>query len=481
MNGVRNDTRANDGAWVRPSVRWWNCVLLLISGLAFPHVLPAQLSQPPDISRPLVDIKIEGNTTIPDFAILEKVKSQVNRPVDPEQVREDVRQLFASRWFFNVEPRYRQTDAGVVLVFKVLERPVVRSVRYVGNKRFKDKNLAAWTGLEAGSPFDVHANRESARRIQDRYREEGYKFSTVELVSGGKPDDRDIVFRITEGPKVRVASRHIKGAKFTGPARLRTKLATKAAIFNLGGRWNEETLAADEDALRQYYHNFGFFDVKIATEPKFSEDRSKVHVFYNIEEGPRYRIRKILLDGNEVLSNNDLLGKSQLKAGQFFDAKDLNKDVTAMRDKYGALGRLYAAVEPAPRFIEDEVGAIDLVYRIDESEVKYVRRINVHYESEYPHTRNSVVLDRSLVHPGDLADPKLIARTRQRLQGSQLFEPNVRIDVKPVDMQVFIRGQSIDEPPGKQPTPSGVPGFTHGWKASSKTPRPGHTNVGGRQ
>ncbi|MEO1999656.1 MAG: POTRA domain-containing protein, partial [Planctomycetaceae bacterium] len=211
-------------------------------------------------------IEVEGNETIPKSAILKHVKTQVNRAVSPETIREDVRSLYATRWFFSVEPRFRQTDKGMVLVFKVFERPTVRSVEFKGNLKIKTGYLQALTNLKPGSPFDISANKEAAHRIEDTYHERGHAFATVELEKGSDPDDRDVVFRIAEGPKVIVSRvRFIGNAFFSSPL-LKTKLRTKSAWFGwmgvtwLGGKYDPATIPDDIASLKQYYQQLGFFD-----------------------------------------------------------------------------------------------------------------------------------------------------------------------------------------------------------------------------
>ncbi len=95
------------------------------------------------------------------------------------------RLLFATRWFSSVvQPVYRQTEQGLVLVYKVKERPIVEKVEFRGYKKIKIKRLQATTGLKVGSPFDISANQESVHRIKQLYVERGYRFAEVKLLKG---------------------------------------------------------------------------------------------------------------------------------------------------------------------------------------------------------------------------------------------------------------------------------------------------------
>lgn len=408
----------------------------------------------PSLDLPVVDVRIEGNTTIPADAIARYIKTRPGRPPLPAQIREDVRALYATRWFFSVEPRYRAVDDGVVIIFRVLERPVVQNVEYRGNKKVKTKHLAARTGLKKGSPFDVSANRESVRRIEEYYREKGFAFVKIELLKGGHKDDREVIFEIDEGPKVRVGWISFEGNTVASDAVLRTKLRTKPAIaWFIGGQYDPATIPDDVTAIRQYYHNLGYFDVEIDHDVTFSKSRSRAFFKYTIREGDRYRIRDIVLLGNNIFDANKLKQQMELAEGDYFNIRHLNKDVRTIKRRYGELGRLFATVDAVPRFLE-QPGEADIVYRIDEDKVYRVRRIDVVINGNNPHTKRSVVLNSSLIFPGDLADPREIERTKRRIAGNGLFERGpqngVTVDIRRVAKEDaparngVVRGQSTE-------------------------------------
>jgi outer membrane protein insertion porin family len=382
--------------------------------------------------RVVVDVQIEGNETIPESVILQKVQSQPHRAVTEKLLREDKRSLLNTRWFFEVRERIDETPDGLVLVFVVKERPIVQRVVFRGNKKVKLKYLEAWTGLKAGSPFDYVANQEAVRRIEQEYRDKGYYFVKVQLTKGSKPGDREVVFDIDEGPKVQVKERNFEGNQFWSDGMLRKNLISKEAFLFWGGHYNPDTIPSDVEALKAYYRSVGYFDVDVTAEPRFSEDRSDVELLYTISEGRRYQVRNILFEGNSIIPTARLQEDSKLQPGDKFSSYPLNKDVQRMLGYYGEMGHFFASVNPVPQFTEQE-GIVDLVFEIDEDRPRYIREINVHYNGDYPHSKHTVVLDRIQVQPGDLADPKRIRRGRTRLAGSGLFDPNIQFETSPVD------------------------------------------------
>ena len=427
----------------------------------------------------LVDVRVEGNATIEPGAILAVVRSQVGRPADETQIKEDLRALYATRWFYSVERRYRVTDDGLILIFRVVERPIVRKVEFRGNRRTRESHLRKQINLEEGSPYDVASNKAAARKIERFYQDKkSYPKAEVRLISGGDPEDRDVIFEINEGPHVVVSGIDFVGNDAFGSSLLKTKLRTKTAFLGgltlFGGKYDESTIPDDIAALKQYYQSLGYFDVQVTKDVAILDNNihivpenrllhrvdARARYKYTIDEGTQYRVRNVEVVGNQKFSASELLGEFRLKPEDNFNAGSLNRDVEGIREKYGELGHLFAEIDAVPRFLEDQPGVVDVVVRISEDKPYTIRKVNVHIAAPggSPHTRETVVLNPLMLSPGDPANPKLIDISRKRL-GGQLFErggpgaPRIDIsrvaDQEPVQRQIA-RGQN---PLDAQPVP----------------------------
>ena len=412
------------------------------------------------IPETIVDIVIEGNETIPASRILQEIISQPNRPMTNRQLREDKRRLSNTRWFYSITERFENRGKGPVLVFEVRERPIVRKVEFRGIRRLKRKELESWTGLKVGSPFDHIQNKEATTRIVQEYKERGFFFAKAKLVSGGQPTDRDVIFQVHEGPKVRVEERRfdfVGQEGLTGPsaidqinyvinrrqskdgsyispsvAQIRTKLQSKESWFGLfGGKYQPEVVEQDVAAIKQYYHSQGFFDVKVTGTPQFSKDNSAVRLLYTIDEGVPFKVRNIKLNGNYVIPSERLLANSELQTGKYFNILLLNKDVRRMLEFYDTRGHYFSSIVPVPKFTETP-GVVDVVFEIDEDRPRFIRLLNSRLVGDHPHTKETVPTNLSQLAPGDIASPSAIRRARSRIGGSGILD-NVNLTVTPVD------------------------------------------------
>lgn len=376
------------------------------------------------LEEPLADVVIEGNTTIQPHAIQSRIKCRKGRPVTRQEIQDDVASLLDTHWFYNVKPVIQMTDDGPVLIYRLRERPMVRSVEFKGNKKIKTSELQAHVGISVGHGFDLSANRQAVSRIKTLYREKGYFYAEVDLEKGNSPDDRDVSFVIQEGPKVRVWWVRFEGNKAISDSVLKTKLATKNVIlWYIGGDYDPEKIRNDVYTLTEYYHNLGYFDVKIEHKEEESEDRAWVTVVFKVEEGIQYKVRNIDLVGHDIVTREKLWGKPKLKPGDAFNARLMGLDVKHMKDQYDELGRLFAKVDPIPRFL-DTPGELDLVYEIDEDKPYLVGSVNAHIRGDHPHTREDVLLNNVArwAKPGELANGRKLRMAQARIMGSNLWD-----------------------------------------------------------
>lgn len=201
-------------------------------------------------------------------------------------------------------------------------------------------------------------------------------------------------------------------------------------------RYVADVLAADRDKLTAYYRRYGFFRARVDSEVEYNDDHSGVMVRFVVDEGPRYRVRNISFAGNQIYSTEDLFSLIEMQVREDYDGNDLERDTNTLKDLYGANGYIQSTVEPEILFLE-EPGWVDLVYKIEEGEQYRVGRINVNISGEYGITKQSVVLARLGLRPGDIVDIRQIRDSERRLGASGLFltdpgqEP--RIEVRPSD------------------------------------------------
>jgi outer membrane protein insertion porin family len=385
----------------------------------------------PQTDESVAEIKIVGNSLTSEKRVLSMIKTRVGRAYDSELVQMDVRELIGSGLFRDVRTYRRETKSGVSITFEVFERPVVAHVRFIGNKKVKDKSLIKEVGVKAGDPLNRFTIEEGRRRIEQHYKDNGFGRAKVSIVEGIKPGESGIAYRIHEGPKQRVRAVDFIGNTFVGDARLKTKIESKPGILWLiGGKVNYDQVDEDVDRLYAYYRSYGYFRCRIGRKLAFDDDNEWLKLTFVIDEGPRYTVRNVIFNGNEKYVSSALASELELRQGKFFNLAQMQRDLSTMRDLYGGEGHIFADIRAEPKF-DEHPGEIDLVYNFDEGDQYRVGRILVNIDGDETHTRRTVVLNRLSFRPGDVVDVREIRASERRLASSQLFLHNPAQGVSP--------------------------------------------------
>lgn len=368
----------------------------------------------------VVEVRIEGHSGITQVGKLPKLNTRAGALFDPKLIEDDVRALDGTRRFLDIKTRYQYVNGGLVVIFQVVEKPVMRYVKFIGMEGVKESKLKKEANLNVGDSMDPNKIEDARRTMETYYHDHGYPQAYVTTAEGTKVGDKGAVFIINEGLKQSVWKTVFEGNTIATDARLRTQIESKPPILYIfGGHVENRKIESDVDKLTAYYRSLGFFQARVSRilDP---DEKGWVTIRFVIDEGPRYKLRKLQTLGNEKFSEEALLEGSKLKADEYFDQGKLNADLTMIRDAYGGEGHIYCDVQADTRFTE-EPGQLDIVYKIEEGKVYRVGQIFVDINGESPHTRQRTVMNRMSLRPGDIVDTRKIRRDEIALKRSQLF------------------------------------------------------------
>ncbi len=421
-------------------------------------------------SEMVEDVRIQGNKSLPLHEFHSHIRTRSDRPFDRQMVEEDVRKLTALRKFVSVDVAYMTgPKGGKVVIFRVVERPVLKYVKFVGNT-VRENTVKKHVTVKDGDAADPYAVEESRRKLEEWYQGKGYPNARVTIHEGNKPGDRGAVFVINEGAKQKVWSVEFVGNTIVSGQRLKTQIQSKPPVLMLfKGEVDRKKIDDDVDRLLNYYRGLGFFRARIGREMKFDEDMDWLTLTFVIDEGPRYTIRNISVVGNQKISTDELIAKTKLKSGDFFDRETLKKDIYQIEDAYGMIGYIFSAVEAEPRFLE-EPGQLDMVYQIAEGDRYHIGRVDVVINGDGPRTKRNVILNRMSIYPGQIADIRELRDSERRLKASGLFQTNPAQGEPP---KVSFKQPEFDDGSGRSaPSTAGRDGGRRGGNMRGQSPDP---------
>src|SRR5262249_3281883 len=160
----------------------------------------------------------------------------------------------------------------------VREATRIEKVTYSGANHLKDKELEELTGFRAGRLNFPNANRQACETVVRKLNERGRPFATCQLLSGGSPTDREVHFKIDEGPKVEIGI-----VRFIGNASVEE--ATLASALR-DRRYRDAGIAPySPEILEAYYHQLGYRDAGVGWQIANVAEGKTVDLTYHIHEG----------------------------------------------------------------------------------------------------------------------------------------------------------------------------------------------------
>lgn len=407
-----------------------------------------------------------------------KLKTRSGEPYDPQAVEDDVKAILKTRKFVDVSPRVQPANNGVVVIFQVVERPVIHYIKIIGCEHALRSSLLDKTDLKVKDGLDPYAIKEARDKLESYYHDHGYDRVRVFVAEGLNAGDQGVVFLIDEGRKQKIWLVNFVGNTFETGARLATQIDsgppyvyTKYFWGGFKGYADRKKIDEDIEKLTSYYRSFGYFQAKIGREWSFDEDENWMYLTFVINEGPRYKVRNISFLGNRTFDTARLSKDMKLHGNDFFNQGAMNKDLGKIRDFYGSFGFVFADIQADPRLLE-ESNQLDLVFNVKEGSRYRVGKINISITGESPHTSYVTILDRLSLHPGDIIDTTLLRKDERRLKGSGLYasDPNKAPKI------VFSPPPGMDDP-NKQlaERPNRRPGWMGG-SSSSDSSGPGSSS-----
>jgi outer membrane protein insertion porin family len=380
------------------------CAGVAVALLAWGLAAWAQVAAPSATARPIVsDVIILGNRLVPTEQIRARLRTRVGAEYDQAQAEQDVRDLYNTRQFINTRLDLRDDGTGRVKVyFLVRDLPdKVQKVTFQGAKHLKEEELNSLSEVSVGQALNPSLNWSACRKIVARYNEMGRPFATCTLLKGGEMGDTEVIFNITEGPKVAVRGIHFTGNSFVTSGRLATQIHSSSQWFRtFGGQYNPAIADADVGELIKYYRSFGFQDVQVTRETRWLS-AGEVLLVFHIQEGVRYKIENVPDVAGQVktVPAEQLAALSGVRPGSYFSEPTVKGDVERIKDYLGYMGQ-QARVEPVVVWSKDVPGVCNVMYQVQE-EPQAARVGNIIIMGN-ERTRQNVILRQVPLYPGQI-------------------------------------------------------------------------------
>jgi outer membrane protein insertion porin family len=430
------------------------------------------------------NVRIDGNKRVPSDSIKYRIQTKPGGVLNMNTIRRDVKELYAQNLFDDI--RVDSEDGktgGVVVVFTIKEKPLIRSVDFPGANsitrsdildKLKEKKIS----ISQESPYDPAKVKQVETVLKSMLAEKGHQEAKVEFTPEDVPPNSvKLTFKIDEGPAIKIQKIKIEGnhvfteRQLKGAMKL-VKETNPITIFTSKDTYYDLKLADDMTRIRIFYADHGYIRANILDpvvevkptmisrtlpliKPPFPFgvplpfSKKKVNRYYitlKLEENDQYKIGDVKVTGAKELNEAIIRLLLGLIPGQVYNETALRNGFDNLKKLYGQRGYVNFSAVPV-QDLDEEKKLVNLTVNVEEDRRFTVNRIAF---SGNTTTRDKVIRREVLLDEGQIFNSALWDTSLLRLNQLGYFEEikNEDAEVKPsatdptVDINLKVKEKS---------------------------------------
>ncbi|WP_448820920.1 BamA/OMP85 family outer membrane protein [Cetobacterium sp.] len=160
-------------------------------------ILPASERERVDTTLVVSSLEIIGSVNVPVSEVAKKIPIKVGGYFSKNKIIKGQRELLETGMYREVIPDVYQYPEGLVVVYSVIENPIVNGVQIEGNTKYTTEELKSLVNIEPGKVLNLNNLRDARDKILKKYNEDGYVLAEIEDIDLTGANDLKIV--INEG------------------------------------------------------------------------------------------------------------------------------------------------------------------------------------------------------------------------------------------------------------------------------------------
>ena len=372
-------------------------------------------------SEVVKNIEISGNKRITNETIILFGSIDIDVDYNDQKINNVLKNLYKTDFFENVSITLKNN----ILKIKVIENPIIQTIDITGikNKRILEvlnENLI----LKQKNSFIESKVKKDEINLKNILKSNGYYFSEINTkIKKNDNNTIDLIYDIELGDKA-----YIEKIKFIGNKKIKDRKLKSVIVSEESKIWkfiskkkflDKRRIKLDENLLKNYYKNNGYFKVSVNSTTALILDNNKFELVFNIDAGNKYIFNKINLEIPQSFNEKNFSGinnKIRKLEGDIYSLNKINKILEEI-DKV-TLSRQYEFIKAS--FVEKTIddNKINLKIILSESEKLYVEKINIlgNYLTNENVIRNSLIIDE-----GDPFNEILFKKSINTLKSKNIF------------------------------------------------------------
>ena len=370
---------------------------------------------------------VEGNKRISSETIKIYGDIEINKNYNKNDLNKILNNLYSTEFFENVKVSIINNE----LQIKVTEYPFVNQLIIIGEKSNKwKKQIESVIKTKEKNSFIKSNLAKDIENLKYLYSTAGFNSAEIEIKTKEISSEAiDVLIEIDRGKKTKISSINFIGNKKISNRKLRDITASEEhkfwRVLTKNTNFSNSILDLDTRLITNFYKSSGFYDAKVTSKLAKIEDTGYVNLTYIIDEGQRYRIKKISTNVDKVFDKNLFfsLNKDYEKyIGEYyspFKIKKLLDNIDEIIDKNN--------LQFVEHNVQEEIsdGNINVIFNIFEGEKKLVERINI--LGNYV-TNEDVIRGELIIDEGDPYSKLNLDKSISKIKARNIFK-SVKFDV----------------------------------------------------
>ncbi len=420
----------------------------------------------------ILGISVEGNKTADQATVI--LNSGLNAgdeiQIPGDQTLNAIRQLWSLNIFSDIQIVIdKKISDGVFLLIKVQEYPRFERVVVKGNDKIDTDDIEQKITFLRGSILKPQDISKLKNRVLKLYSEEGFLNATLDVkrynffIADTLDDDVTVIWRNEKDLSDELPVEYFSGDRTYSNLieRIKDRIVLKLEIeegdevavrkisfignnafddddlagemdetgvsswwqFWSSSDFNPELFKKDKQLIVDYYKSQGYGDAEILKDSLiYYNDNKDLEIVLYIYEGPQYKIRNIVWEGNIVYPDQILSQRLDFKKGDVYDyqkfqmnlrGNETQSDVSALYLDNG-----YLTFNITPEEVRVAEDSVDLIIRVEERKQFRISKVSILGNTK---TKDKVIRRELYTIPGDYFNRALLFRSIQQLANLQYF------------------------------------------------------------
>ena len=339
-------------------------------------------------------IDISGNEKVTRETIMYYLSAREGDYYSEDIVKKDFKVLWSTGFFANIRIENEQGAKGKIVKIYLEENPVIKSIAYKTGKKVKEDDIV--NKLKERDEYVLPYSYYNPSRIQkikktieELLADKGLHAAVIDIETTKKgKSELDIVFKIDEGPKVRVGEVEFVGKPKLSQNALREAMKEnqQLSLFSwVTGKslYKQNKLPDDLANVKKTLQENGYMEATVG-EPKVEEVSERKFPYFKarkmmklsipVNAGYLYRVGDIKIEGNKAFNTAGILSLIKLRKGDIYSTKIREKSVEDIGEMFRNYGHLYGQVIPIET-LDPKNKVVNVTYQIVENDICFLRRL----------------------------------------------------------------------------------------------------------